>query len=159
MTDPLTLFDIEQLGEILMLMPSRNLSEFELSSFEQEVRCVAQQLDTRAIKNVVLDFSKTDYYGSTALSLFLVLWKQVRSRNGQMAFCHVSAHEKEVLELTRLDGLWPIYDTRQEAVQGIRSRPKAENGYDGSSARRESTPEGNTTKDTKSTKDGIRRSF
>jgi anti-anti-sigma factor len=68
---------------------------------------------------VVLDFRKTDYYGSTALGFFVKLWKRVRDRDGRMAFCGVSDHEREILRVTHLDGMWPICSSREEAVQAV----------------------------------------
>ncbi len=66
----------------------------------------------------------TDYYGSTALGFFLKLWKRIRSVDGKMAFCNVSPYEQEVLRLTRLDTLWPICGTREDALQCLRpARP------------------------------------
>ncbi len=37
-----------------------------------------------------------------------------------MAFCNVSSHEQEVLRLTRLDTLWPICSTREQALDRLR---------------------------------------
>ena len=67
------------------------------------------------------DFADTDYYGSTALGLFMKLWKRVQTANGSMVFCNTSPHEREVLELTRLNNLWPVFGTREEAIQHLRA--------------------------------------
>jgi anti-anti-sigma factor len=67
-----------------------------------------------------MDFHKTDYYGSTALAFFLKLWKRVRNRNGRMAFCNISDHEREILTVTQLDRLWPIYLSREEATKAVK---------------------------------------
>jgi len=114
-----SLFRIEQEDSILFLTPTRDLSELEYSFFDAGIRAVVDACDARDTHSVVLDFSDTDYYGSTALGFFLILWKRIRSRDGRMAFCHVSQHEREVLELTKLDGLWPICATRAEAIAAI----------------------------------------
>lgn len=111
-----SLFTVEQQDETMILSPTKNLSELELSFLDHEIRGVMRELDQSDCRNVVLDFNNTDYYGSTALGFFLVLWKRVRANDGQMAFCHVSTHEREVLRLTKLDHLWPICATRQEAL-------------------------------------------
>jgi hypothetical protein len=36
-----------------------------------------------------------------------------------MAFCGVSDHEREILKVTKLDGLWPICDSREEALKAV----------------------------------------
>jgi hypothetical protein len=36
-----------------------------------------------------------------------------------MAFCNLSPQEKEILRLTKLDSLWPICGSREEAMQTV----------------------------------------
>ena len=67
----------------------------------------------------IMDFHKTDYYGSTALGFFVKLWKRVRERNGRMIFCNVSEQEREILTVMRLDKLWAIRASRDEARQAL----------------------------------------
>jgi len=62
---------------------------------------------------------KADYYGSTALGFFLKLRQRVRRWNGRMALCNVSDHEKEILQITKLDHLWPISSSRIEALEAV----------------------------------------
>ncbi len=114
-------FRIEQLDEILILSPVANLSELELSSFEEAVRNLVKRLEASGFRDVLLDFEGTDYYGSTALGFFVRLWKRVRRVGGNMVFCNVSPYEREVLELTRLDNLWQICPTRSDALRILRS--------------------------------------
>jgi CPA1 family monovalent cation:H+ antiporter len=73
------------------------------------------------IKNVVIDFHRTDYYASTALIFFMRLWTRVKRGNGLMAFCNLSDHEKEILQVTKLDRLWPICESREQALQAVRA--------------------------------------
>jgi stage II sporulation protein AA (anti-sigma F factor antagonist) len=47
--------------------------------------------------------------GSTALGMLVRLWQRLRDRGGRMGLCNVSAHEREILEVTGLAGLWPVY--------------------------------------------------
>jgi anti-anti-sigma factor len=92
----------------------------EYQRIEEGARKILVLLNGIGIKNVVLDFHKTDYYGSTALGFFLKLWKRVRNRNGRMAFCNVSDHENEILRITKLDHLWLICSSRVEALEAVR---------------------------------------
>jgi hypothetical protein len=36
-----------------------------------------------------------------------------------MAFCNVSDHEREILKVTKLDSLWTICGSREEAMQAV----------------------------------------
>jgi anti-anti-sigma factor len=114
------LFQMQVDGDVLILSPTSNLSELELNYFDEEFRGVIEHLEDSGYRNVVLDFEGTDYYGSTALGYFLKLWKRIRHVDGKMAFCNVSEHEQEVLRMTRLDTLWPICATREQALAILR---------------------------------------
>ena len=113
------LFEIERQGETIIVTPLSNLAEFEYQPIEAGAADLFALLGASPAKNVVMDFHRTDYCGSTALAFFTRLWKRVRDRGGHMAFCNVSEHEKSVLRITRLDGLWPICSSREEAIKTV----------------------------------------
>jgi anti-anti-sigma factor len=113
------LYELEQLCETLVVTPTTDLQELRYEEIESGARDVLGHLDTGPVKNVVLDFQRTAYYGSTALGFFIKVWKRVRSRGGQMAFCNVSGLEREILQVTKLDGLWPVCASRAEALAAV----------------------------------------
>jgi anti-anti-sigma factor len=97
------MFEIEREGETIIFTPAANLGE--LQDLESNAEGVVEVLSDSSIKNLVIDFHKTDYFGSSALALFVKLWKTIKGRNGCMAFCNLSEHELEILHITRLDNL------------------------------------------------------
>jgi anti-sigma B factor antagonist len=109
-------FQIEYVGDTLVLSPLINLGELEYERIERDGQSVLDRIATAHCRNVVVDFSQTEYYGSTALGFFLRLWSRLRVQGGHMAFCNVSPVEREILQVTRLDTLWSICATREEAL-------------------------------------------
>ena len=103
-----------------MVIPLADLRELAYEQIQADGKAIRKLLTDSHVRNVVMDFYKTDYYGSTALGFFVNLWKEVRRRNGRMAFCNVSAHEKEILLVTNLDHLWAICSSREEALEAVR---------------------------------------
>lgn len=120
LTSATKIFEIEQQGDTLIVVPAVDLRELDYQRIESGGEDILLLLNGTGTKNVVLDFHKTDYYGSTALGFFMKLWKRIRGRDGRMAFCNLSEHEKEILQFTKLDHLWPIYSSRSEALEMIR---------------------------------------
>jgi len=114
------IFEIEQEDDTIIAVPVVDLRELEYQRIEEGARNILDLLNGTGIKNVVLDFHKTDYYGSTALGFFLKLWKRVRLRNGRMAFCNVSDHEREILQITNLDHVWLICSSRCAALEAVK---------------------------------------
>ncbi|MEQ8784743.1 MAG: STAS domain-containing protein [Pirellulaceae bacterium] len=121
MAEPSSIFDIEHIDEILVVTPKANLRELDYQQIEESGRGVLGMLADNSARSVVMDFHRTDYYGSTALAFFLSVWKAVRSRDGQMAFCNLSEHESQILSLMRLDTLWSVCGTREEALATVRN--------------------------------------
>jgi anti-anti-sigma factor len=120
MATPGGIFEIEQADDTIIVVPAVDLRELDYQRIEEGAREILGLLSSTDIKNVVMDFHKTDYYGSTALGFFVRIWKRVRKRNGRMAFCSVSEHEKEILQITNLDHSWPICSSRDEALEAVR---------------------------------------
>jgi anti-anti-sigma factor len=113
------MFEIERQNDTVIVVPSVDLREFEYEGIESGAKEIMNLLERGGARNVVMDFHKTDYYGSTALGFFVKLWRRVVRANGRMVFCNISAHEREILRVTRLDSLWPICASRQQALQAV----------------------------------------
>ena len=117
------MFDVDQEDVTLILVPTSDLRELNFDRIEADAGLVFERLKDETVKNVVVDFSETDLFGSSALGFFLNVWKKVKYRNGRMVFCNVSDHEQDMLRATRLDHFWPIHSTRAEAMMSIKDDP------------------------------------
>jgi anti-anti-sigma factor len=112
-------FALEQVGETILITPQINLGELAYRRIEAAADTVFDLLDRVAVKHVVMDFARTDYFGTTAIGFFLRVWKRVRGVGGHMAFCNLSDHAREILRFTKLDHLWTICRTRDEALKAV----------------------------------------
>jgi anti-anti-sigma factor len=74
--------------------------------------------------NVVVDLSQTDYFGSSAIGLFNRLVSHVTDKSHRIAFCNLSEHETEVIDITHLNQIWEIKGSRNDALQFV-SEPVA----------------------------------
>lgn len=114
------MFEIEQENDTFFVVPAMDLRELDYQRIEDGATKILELLNGTNVKNVVIDFHKTDYFGSTTLGVFMKLWKKVSSKNGRMAFCNVSDNEKEILQVMKLDNFWPICSSRIEALAAVR---------------------------------------
>jgi anti-anti-sigma factor len=106
-------------GDTLEVIPNRDLRELDFPQIEAEGEVLLRLVDEPTIRNLVVDFGRTDYFGSTAVGLLAQLGRHVRDRGGHMALCNLSPHEQEILEVTHLAGQWPTYRSRAEAVAAV----------------------------------------
>src|SRR5262249_7858388 len=100
------LFEMEDIGQTLIVTPRQNLRELDWPQIDAGMADVLDRLGEGAVRNVVLDFHRTDYYGSTALGYFLKLWKRVREHKGRMAFCPPSRPAGGTLQGPRPGPRW-----------------------------------------------------
>jgi stage II sporulation protein AA (anti-sigma F factor antagonist) len=120
------MMEIERQGDTLILTPLGDLRELYCQEIEAEREQVQRHLEAEpSIRGVVVDFGKTDYFGSTALGLLVWLRHEMRVRGGRMALCNLSAHEQDIVEVTGTDVLWTVYPSREEAVAAVSDSARA----------------------------------
>ncbi|MDA1015039.1 MAG: STAS domain-containing protein [Planctomycetota bacterium] len=69
---------------------------------------------------VVLDLSHTKFFGSAFIEILFRAWKRLNEREGgRFAISGLTPYCREVIEITHLDKLWDVYDTRDLAVSSI----------------------------------------
>ena len=120
MDSPADFFHVEHDGDTLIVTPTANMGELDQEPVNNAMKRLLSDLHASKVRNLVFDFQRTDYFGSTALGFFVRIWKTICTRDGRMVFCNVSTHEKEILKVTRLDQLWDICPTRTDALQAVR---------------------------------------
>src|SRR5690606_20311886 len=70
---------------------------------------------------LVVDLSGVDFFGSSFIELLYRVWSRLHNRGGQFALCGLSPYCREVIEVTNLNTLWPLYASVDEAVAGVKA--------------------------------------
>jgi anti-anti-sigma factor len=115
------IFARESHGNTLVLNPLIHLG----SLHEPEIAHETQELLDLINKsspiptNLVIDLGSGEYLGTAMLGAVVKLWKRVSQRGGRLALCNVSENVTQVLRVTKLHAIWPIYGTRDQALAGI----------------------------------------
>jgi anti-anti-sigma factor len=68
---------------------------------------------------LILDMSETSYVGSSFIEILVRAWKRIQNRHGMMALCTLHPFCHEVISVSRLDTIWPIYANRAEASNAL----------------------------------------
>jgi anti-anti-sigma factor len=76
-------------------------------------------LDTGEVQNVVFDFGRIDYCGSSMLEAMRRLWKNLPKERGKMVVCCANAVLRDILHVTRFDTLWGVFPTRDDALKAL----------------------------------------
>lgn len=68
---------------------------------------------------IVLDFSNVEYLSSAALGKLITMDKKVKSAKGKLRLCCVRPDIYEVFAITKLNKLFDMRDTREQALEGL----------------------------------------
>lgn len=112
-------FTIERHGDLTLISATPALENLEFGLEEDAAGMIIEPIRHQENPLVVFDLTRVDYFGSMFLALLLRCWKLVQARGGMMALAGVSVRAKELLRLTSLDMVWPIYASRQEAIEAL----------------------------------------
>jgi anti-anti-sigma factor len=114
-------FTIERHGELTLVSANPVLETLEFGLEEQVAELIMQPLRSQDGPLVVFDLSGIDYFGSMFLAVLLRCWKLALTQGGMMVLAGVSDRARELLRITSLDMVWPIYASRREAMEALLS--------------------------------------
>jgi anti-sigma B factor antagonist len=114
--------DTEQLdGDAYVISLSGEVDLYTAPDFKQQLLEVIGQ----GGKDVVIDFSKTTFIDSTTLGVLVGGVKRLRPNGGQLSLVCADRNITKIFEITGLDKVFPIYDSRDEAVAQIGQNDRA----------------------------------
>jgi anti-sigma B factor antagonist len=76
-------------------------------------------IDERAQPKLLLDFATVEHLSSAALGMLINVNKRVKEKNGQLRLANIKPQIMEVFLITKLDKLFRIYGTRNEAMMSF----------------------------------------
>lgn len=85
-----------------------------------------QELKSRILEELeggerkfVVDFSQTGYIDSSGLGVLVSLSKKIREQGGELRLSSLNEDLRTLFELTKLDTLFRIADSREEGLEGF----------------------------------------
>lgn len=114
-------FTILRQGGVTVIAPEPVLAQMEPALVDGATSLLREAIQATEPPLVVIDLARLDYFGSPFLLLLIRCWKFASLRGGMMALSGVSERARELLKLTSLDVVWPIYDDRREAIASLQA--------------------------------------
>lgn len=112
-------FVIERHGDIAIITPSPEVERMPENQMEQAAQMVLSPLRTDPPAGLIFDLSKVDYVGSVFLSFLLRCHKRVKEHGSEVFVAGASAKARELLHMTALDTIWPLYNSRKDAIAAL----------------------------------------
>lgn len=93
-----------------------NLNEEKLTAASDLLLSLAKSIDP---PRLLLDLSRTRFFGSGMLGVIFRVWNRVSTRGGSMAMCCAHGVVLDVLKVTKVERLWTLYDTQDDGIKGL----------------------------------------
>ena len=77
-------------------------------------------VEKRGVLKMLVSLSNVQYLSSAVLGRLISLHKALRTRKGVLKLCHIAPPILEVFEITRLDRVFDIYLSEDEALNAFR---------------------------------------
>jgi anti-sigma B factor antagonist len=112
-------FTIERRGGVMVITANEALEHIEFGLEETVSDLILEPLRRQEEPLVIIDLSRVRFFGSMFLALLIRCWKVVVARGGSMALSGVDDRSRELLRVTSLDIVWPIYQSKREAIEAL----------------------------------------
>ena len=112
----LKIFQVSQSGETLVIVPHGDGSAFRYQDLQMEVNAIRSHIAQGKAKNLIIDLSLMDYFGSEFIGALVSMARETRNKQGKAFMCTATPQMLEVLKGMSLFKLWPYYESRDEAI-------------------------------------------
>lgn len=116
-------YKTEVLGQALVVTLQGDSPGFSIGAVQNEMATVIGLAKHPEVRNLIIDLSGSNYYGSLILGEIVNLCQAVRERGGRVALAGTSGDMKEILRMMRLDAMWERYPTRSMALRALADVP------------------------------------
>lgn len=98
---------------VIILVPKGRLDSNTSDEFEKRLLGLVGSGET----SLVIDFKDLDYISSAGLRVLLKAAKELKKKNGQIAFCAVKDYIREIFELSGFVSFFPIHPTLEDSLK------------------------------------------
>ncbi len=101
---------------VATLVNEKILEESQIQALESSFLPLIEENNPAKL---VVDFSNVRFLTSSVLGLLIRLSKKIYESGGVLRLCGIQPKIYEIFKITRLDKVFDIYPTRQEALEGL----------------------------------------
>lgn len=103
---------------VVELTERKILDEMSISQIGAQLNALINQ---PIPPRIVIDFEKVAHMSSSALGMLINVHKRVREKKGQLRLCNIQPAIYEVFVITRLNEVFQVSPTRDQAVASIQT--------------------------------------
>jgi anti-anti-sigma factor len=109
-------------GDVTIIVFGSDLKQLDEVNIAEVGRRLVELTEKLPHPMLVLDMKTTEFFGSSFIEALFRVWKKLNAAPGaKFAIANLQPYCREVLEVTHLDKLWNLFDSRDAAVAACKS--------------------------------------
>ncbi len=108
----------EQIGTTIVLKLSGRFDAYVAPTIEK----FFQRVSSNSKPHIIINLANVNFVDSTGLATLVIGMKHSRQQKGEMALCCVQQAVRIIFELTRLDKVFTICNTQEEALEKLQQQ-------------------------------------
>uniref|UniRef100_A0A7C2K2F9 Anti-sigma factor antagonist n=1 Tax=Schlesneria paludicola TaxID=360056 RepID=A0A7C2K2F9_9PLAN len=116
----------DRYGDTLVITPRGDAAGFSATSVNTEMATISALAQEPAVKHLLVDLGKSNYFGSVILGSLVQLGHDVRKRGGRIGLCGASSDMQDVLRLMKLEQMWEMFPALSTGLSAVATIPLGE---------------------------------
>ena len=105
-------------GNVTVVVFGEDLKHLDESNVQEIGQKLLQVVETLPFPLLVLDMQATEFFGSSFIESLFRVWKKLNTKpQAKFGIAGLQPYCREVLEVTHLDKLWPLFETKEAASE------------------------------------------
>ncbi|HYL36027.1 MAG TPA: STAS domain-containing protein [Bryobacteraceae bacterium] len=101
-----------QLEKAVVLKVTGRMDAENAHEFEQ----ACDHWISQGVRHLIAELDGLQYVSSMGLRSFLSVGQKLQSKSGSLMLCGLQGLPRQVFEMTRLIGVFPVYESTQQAI-------------------------------------------
>ena len=114
-------FDTSLQQDVLVVTPNGDSLSYRDIDIQREGAEIKDYILKTGTKQVVVDMGRSNYFGSLMIGVINSIGQSARQNNGHMAICNASEEMRNILDVMKLDTLWPLLPTLPDAIKVVKA--------------------------------------
>ena len=103
---------IERAGSITIVTLGKRMDSDNAKEYENSLESLLKE----GTRNLLVDFSKTEYIGSAGLRVLLIIAKNLKKSNGTFILCQIKPQVFQVFIAGGFNNIFKIFPSREEGM-------------------------------------------
>lgn len=115
------IFPYQSYDEVVVLIPEGDSLGVQETQLRGEIGALHQLLDHPAAQALVVDLSRAKFFSSIVVGAILTLCSKMKQQGRPAALCSATEAMLDVIQIMKLDTVFPYYETRDDALRAVRA--------------------------------------